>query len=459
MKDLPIKVNNIDHGIDGKLRKLAEMREGQQAPEVLQYNESLAENLMEKVCAASNLNRAYKRVKANKGSAGSDGMTVDQLRQWIMAHKEKLVNSLLDGSYKPQKIRAVEIPKANGGVRKLGIPTVVDRMIQQAIMQVLEPILEPKFSNSSYGFRPKRSAHMALKKAQEYVRDGYNIVVDIDLENFFDRVNHDILMSRLARVIKDKRLLRIIRKFLVAGIMMNGVCIGRTEGMPQGGNLSPLLSNLLLDELDKKLESRGHKFCRYADDCNIYVRSRKAGERVMLSTKKFLENKLKLKINENKSKVAEAEECKFLGYTLLNDGKLILAKESIKRLKTKIKQTTKRNRGVSLQKVIKELNKQLDGWIGYYRLTEYPGQLKDLDGWIRRKLRCYRLKQRKQGYSIAKFLIGLGAETKKAWSVAQSRKGWWCLAKSPALHQAMNNAWFKEMGLTNLLSRSILLNT
>jgi RNA-directed DNA polymerase len=299
---------------------------------------------------------------------------------------------------------------------------------------------------------------MALKKAQEYVRDGYNIVVDIDLENFFDRVNHDILMSRLARVIKDKRLLRMIRKFLVAGIMMNGVCVGRTEGMPQGGNLSPLLSNLLLDELDKELEKRGHKFCRYADDCNIYVRSRKAGERVMLSTKKFLENKLKLKINENKSKVAEVEECKFLGYTLLNDGRLILAKESIKRLRNKIKQTTKRSRGISLQKVIKELNKQLVGWIGYYRLTEYPGQLKDLDGWIRRKLRCYRLKQRKRSYPIAKFLIGLGVEANFAWGAAKSSKGWWWLSSGRAVQKAMSNAWFEELGLTNLLSQSILLN-
>lgn len=459
MKDLPTKVDIINHGISGELRKRPEMCEEQQAIKVLFNDETLTEDLMEKVCAASNLNRAYKKVRANKGSAGVDGMTVGELKAWIVEHKETFIKSLLEGSYKPQKVRAVEIPKADGGKRRLGIPTVVDRLVQQAILQVLEPILESRFSNSSYGFRPNRSAHMALKKAQEYVREGRDIVVDIDLEKFFDRVNHDILMSRLAKLVKDKRLLRIIRRFLVAGIMMCGVCVERHEGMPQGGNLSPLLSNLLLDELDKELERRGHKFCRYADDCNIYVRSQKAGEKVMLSIKRFLENKLKLKINDSKSKVAKAEECKFLGYKLLNDGRLILARESMKHLQNKIRQVTKRNRGLSLQEIIKQLNKQLVGWIGYFRLTECPSQLKELDGWIRRKLRCYRLKQRKRSYPIAKFLIDLGVQAHVAWSAAGSSKGWWRLAKHPALHQAMNNAWFKELGLVNLANQSILLNT
>ena len=303
MNDSTETKNNFCRGTGGEQRMRATIQEEQQQlAKALSNNETLTECLMEKICESANLNRAYKRVRANKGSAGVDGMTVKELRNHLSAHKEELIKSLLDGSYKPQKVRAVEIPKPGGGIRQLGIPTVVDRLIQQAIVQVLEPKLDPTFSESSYGFRPNRSAHQALKKAQEYVRDGRDTTVDIDLEKFFDRVNHDVLMSRLAKRIKDKRLLRIIRRFLEAGMMKNGVCVERYEGMPQGGNLSPLLSNLLLDELDKELERRGHKFCRYADDCNIYVRSQKAGERVMDSIKLFLEKKLRLKINENKSK-------------------------------------------------------------------------------------------------------------------------------------------------------------
>jgi len=260
-------------------------------------------------------------------------------------------------------------------------------------------------------------------------------------------------MSRLARRIKDKRLLRIIRRFLETGIMRHGVRIERDRGLPQGGNLSPLLSNLLLDELDKELEKRGHKFCRYADDCNIYVCSQKAGERVMFSIKQFLEKRLRLKVNEKKSKVAKAERCKFLGYILLNDGRLILAKESVKRLRKKVRQITKRNRGRSLEEIIFQLNKLLKGWIGYYRLTEYPSQLRELDGWIRRKLRCYRLKQRKRSWPIAKFLKNLGVPAHSAWNTAKSGKGWWRLSGSPALHHAMSNAWFEEMGLVNLQNK------
>jgi RNA-directed DNA polymerase len=389
-------------------------------------------------------------VRANKGVAGVDGMTVEALRDYLSKHKETLIKSLLDGSYKPQSILGVEISKPDGGVRQLGIPTVVDRLIQQAIVQVLEPILDSTFSESSYGFRPNRSAHQALKKAKQYVCDGKDIAVDIDLEKFFDRVNHDILMGRLAKRIEDKRLLRIVRRFLDAGIMKKGVCIERYEGMPQGGNLSPLLSNLLLDELDKELERRGHKFCRYADDCNIYVSSQKAGERVMSSIKKFLEIKLRLKINEKKSKVAKVEECKFLGYKLLNNSTLILAEESIKRFKNKIRKITKRNRGQKLEEIVNQLNKLLVGWIGYYKLTEYPSQLKDLDGWIRRKLRCYRLKQRKRTWSIAKYLMELGVSEHSSWITAKSDKGWWRLSSTPALHQALNKAWFDKLGLVNL---------
>lgn len=290
MNDL--EINDICHDKSGKRRTRTVLcEEQQQLTKAANQNEALTKCLMEQICKARNLNRAYKRVKSNKGAAGVDGMAIEELGSHLRRHKEELIGKLLEGSYKPQEVRMVEIPKPNGGKRQLGIPTVVDRVVQQAILQVLEPLIDPTFSESSYGFRPKRGAHQALKKAQEYVRDGYDIVVDIDLEKFFDRVNHDVLMSRLARRIEDKRLLRISRRFLEAGIMINGVCNERVRGMPQGGNLSPLLSNILLDELDKELEKRGHKFCRYADDCNIYVRSQKAGERVMNSIKQFLEKK------------------------------------------------------------------------------------------------------------------------------------------------------------------------
>jgi RNA-directed DNA polymerase len=458
MKDFRVTENGVCHGASGKQRKLSDVREEQQVSEVVNESEALTKCLMEKVCNRANLNRAYKRVFRNKGAGGVDGMTVNELLAHCREHKEELIRTLLGGSYKPQKVRGVEIPKPAGGKRQLGIPTVVDRLVQQAIVQVLEPILDPTFSESSYGFRPSRNAHQALTKAQKYVQEGREIVVDIDLEKFFDRVNHDILMSRLAKRIADKRLLKIIRRFLAAGIMQQGVHIERREGMPQGGNLSPLLSNFLLDELDKELEKRGHKFCRYADDCNIYVCSQKAGERVMASIKKFLCERLRLKLNENKSCVAEAKECKFLGYKLLNDGKLIIAQESLQRLKDKVRKLTKRNRGVELAKIIKQLNEQLTGWIGYFKLTEYRGQLISLDGWIRRKLRCYRLKQRKRNWSIATFLILLGAKPNVAWRTAKSGKGWWRLSRTPALHAALSNAWFEELGLVNLEYRAIMLN-
>lgn len=420
--------------------------------------EPLTESLMEKICEPTNLNRAYKHVKANKGAAGIDNMQVEDLSSWIMQHKEKFIESLLDGTYVPQKVRPVEIPKPDGGVRQLCIPTVIDRLVQQAIVQVLEPILDLTFSESSYGFRPNRSAHQALLKAREYVRDKRNFVVDIDLDKFFDRVNHDVLMSRLAMRIKDKRLLKIIRRFLIAGMMKQGVCTERFEGMPQGGNLSPLLSNLLLDELDKELEKRGHKFCRYADDCNIYVKSQKAGERVMSSIKKFLEKKLRLRLNENKSKVAMVKECKFLGYKLLNDGRLVIAEESVKRFKDKIRQITKRNRSEKLEKVIRQLNKLLPGWAGYFRLTEYPTQLPGLDGWIRRKLRCYRLKQRKEYWPITRFLVNLGVTKHEAHCIAISGKGWWRLSCNPVVSKALSNAWFKKLGLISLHSQALRLN-
>jgi RNA-directed DNA polymerase len=434
--------------------------EAQQISKVLTEDESLTKHLMEKICDPLNLNRAYKRVKANKGAAGVDGMTVDELRNWIAEHKESLIESLLTGRYQPQPVRGVEIPKPgkSKGVRLLGIPSAVDRLVQQAIHQVLEPIFDPTFSGSSYGFRPGRSAHQALKQAREYVRDGYEIVVDIDAEKFFDSVNHDILMSRLAKRINDKRLLKIIRRFLEAGIMKQGVCIERQAGLVQGGPLSPLMSNILLDELDKELERRGHKFCRYADDSNVYVRSLRAGERVLKSVKQFLWQRLKLKVNDAKSASASVEERQFLGYRLLRGGKLVVATHSVERVKDKIRTLTRRNRGVSLEKVIGELNTMLRGWVNYFRLTEWPSDVAALDAWIRRKLRCYRLKQRKRTWPIAKFLIKLGVPDCSAWNLAKSEKGWWRLSRSIPVNHAMNNAWFEEQGLINLTKQRALLN-
>ncbi len=414
--------------------------------------------LMEAICDRENLNRAYKRVKANRGAAGVDGMTVGELLAWLAEHKDELIASLLNGTYQPQPVRGVEIPKPGGGVRQLGIPTVVDRFVQQAILQVLNELLDPAFSDSSYGFRPRRSAHDALKQAQEYVAEGRVIVVDMDLEKFFDRVNHDILMARLARRIGDKRLLAIIRRFLEAGMMQHGVCVARHEGTPQGGPLSPLLANLLLDDLDKELERRGHRFCRYADDCNIYVRSKAAGERVLASITAFLERKLHLKVNHQKSAVAYIQERKFLGHRLLAGGKLGIAPASLKRAKARVRQITRRNRGISLDRMIRELNSFLTGWVTYFRHAACRHALRHLESWIRRKLRCVRLKQRKRAKSIADFLHSLGVPMRRAWTTAACGKGWWRMALSPAAHEAMTPAWFREQGLVSLTDRYSELN-
>ncbi len=424
--------------------------EEQQIKKALPKDEALTSCLMEKICEPKNLNLAYKRVKANKGAPGIDGMPVEAMSKFIAEHKEGLLTSLLSGTYHPEAVREVEIPKPGGGIRQLGIPTVIDRLVQQAILQVLQPIFETRFSNESYGFRPGRSAHQAVKQAQSYVQSGHRVVVDMDLEKFFDRVNHDILMSKLAKVIEDKRLLKIIRAFLNAGIMRHGVCIERVEGTPQGGPLSPLLSNIMLDELDKELASRGHKFCRYADDCNIYVKTLRAGRRVMESMKRFLEEKLRLRVNEAKSDVSQVTERQFLGFRILQNGKINVSKKSERKVKQVVRGITKRNRGRSLEQVISELNKKLGGWINYFKLIDRPGQLRGLDGWIRRKLRCYRLKQRKRNYPIATFLIESGVNSRVAWNTAKSGKGWWRLSATPALQQAMSIAWFKERGLINL---------
>jgi RNA-directed DNA polymerase len=414
---------------------------------------ALTETLMEEVTQRDNLNRAYRRVMANQGAPGVDGMTVDELAGWIAEHKQELIASLLDGTYQPQPVRGVEIPKPGGGVRQLGIPTVVDRLVQQALLQVLDSLWDPTFSESSFGFRPGRSAHQALAQASRYVAEGRVIVVDLDLEKFFDRVNHDILMSRVARRVKDKRVLKLIRRFLEAGLMREGVCVARDEGTPQGGPLSPLLANLLLDDLDQELDRRGHKFCRYADDCNIYVQSPAAGERVLSSVTKFLEGRLKLRVNREKSAAAPVEERKFLGHRLLPDGTLTIAPKSLDRAKDRVREITRRNRGVRFERMIGELNSFLRGWVAYFRHAKAKAVLTALGSWVRRKLRCVRLKQRKRAKAIADFLSSLGIGRDQRWTAAASGKGWWRLSHHPVVQQAMNNAWFQSQGLIDPLER------
>ena len=419
---------------------------------------ALTARLMEQVCSPENLDRALARVRANKGSPGVDGMTVNQLGDWLGVHGHELTASLLDGSYQPQPVRGVQIPKpGGGGMRQLGIPTVIDRLVQQAIGQVLDPILDPTFSASSYGFRPGRSAHDALAKAQEYVAEGRGIVVDIDLEKFFDKVNHDILMARLGRWVGDKRVLAIIGRFLRAGMMSDGACVSREQGTPQGGPLSPLLANLLLDDLDKELERRGHKFCRYADDCNIYVRSQAAGERVLASVTTFLERELKLRVNRDKSAVAPVGERKFLGHRLLPGGRLGIAPQSLGRAKERLRRITTRSRGVSFEQVIGEVNRFVVGWVTFFRHAACKTHLDDLDRWLRHRLRCLRLKQCKRAKTIADLLHRLGVPKWRAWTGALSGKGWWRLAGSPPAHEGMSTAWFDSLGLASLLARYVRL--
>jgi RNA-directed DNA polymerase len=447
------EADSVRHGVSSEGGTGSAAHEEGQAATASNRERALTSNLMEKVCERENLNGAFKRVRANKGAPGIDGMKVEELYGWIKENKEELIASLLDGSYEPGAVKGVEIPKPGGGTRELGIPTVVDRLIQQAILQVLDAILDPTFSESSYGFRRGRNAHQALKRAAGYVEEGREVVVDLDIAKFFDRVNHDVLMARVARHVGDKRLLRIIRRFLEAGVMRDGVCIRRYEGTPQGGPLSPLLANLLLDDLDKELERRGHRFCRYADDCNIYVRTKRAGERVMASVGRFLEERLRLRVNPEKSAVAYVEERQFLGYRLLRGGRLGIAPRSLERAKRRIRAITRRNRGISLKQMIRELNGFVAGWVTYFRYAACKTMLRRLDEWIRRKLRCVRLKQCKRPKAIATFLRRLGVPGWSARQLAGSGCGWWRKAGTPQAHQAMSIAWFRAQGLTSLSER------
>jgi RNA-directed DNA polymerase len=409
--------------------------------------------LMERVVERSNLRLAYQRVVENEGAPGIDEMPVSELKDWLTVHWPSVKKALLEGRYVPQPVRRVDIPKPNGGVRTLGVPTVVDRLIQQALHQVLQPLFEPTFSEGSYGFRPGRGAHQAVRRAQAYIREGKRWVVDIDLEKFFDRVNHDVLMARVARRVGDARVLKLIRRFLAAGMMRAGVVEGRAEGTPQGGPLSPLLSNILLDDLDRELEGRKLAFCRYADDCNIYVGSRVAGERVMEGVRVFLEDTLRLKINARKSAVARPWGRKFLGFsvTAQRDARLRIAKESVQRLMQRVRERLRAGRGRTLQHTIKTLNPLLRGWINYFRLTESTTVLDDLDGWLRHRLRCLLWRQWKRGATRVRKLraLGLVADLTRLGRGA-GRGPWW---NAGALHMnlALPAAHFTSLGLLSLL--------
>ena len=412
------------------------------------------DGLMEEILDPENLKEALKRVKANKGSAGIDRMTIDQLPVYLKEHWPEIRVQVLSGTYKPQPVLRVEIPKPDGGIRKLGIPVVADRFLQQAVMQVLQRKWDPTFSENSYGFRPNRSARQAVAQAQEYLATGHTWIVDIDLEKFFDRVNHDKLMGLVAKRITDKRVLKLIREFLNAGVMEKGLVSAIDEGTPQGGPLSPLLSNIVLDKLDRELERRCHSFVRYADDCNVYVRSQRAGQRVMESVTRFITIKLKLKVNSAKSAVARPWERKFLGFsfTAKEPQKRRIAPKSMVRFKVRVRDITRRTRGVSLQKMIEDLNVYLRGWHGYFGFCQTPSVLEDLDSWIRRKLRCFMWKQWKRGRTRYKELRKRGVNKALAAQTAGSPHGPWRLSQSPALCIAFPNAFFDGIGLFRLAS-------
>ena len=416
----------------------------------LREQRTLTGTLLTKCMDYVNLTKAFTQVKQNKGASGVDGMEIEEMGIWLQKNMVRLTDQVLEGSYEVKPVRKVEIPKEEGGVRMLGIPTVLDRTIQQAIHQQMSPLYDQHFSESSYGFRPNRNAHMAVRQSSEYISQGLEWVVDIDLEKYFDTIPHDRLMQRLSKGISDKGLLRLIHKYLKAGIMSGGLVSQRISGSPQGGPLSPLLSNIVLDELDKELEKRGHKFCRYADDCNIYVGSRKAGERVMAWIIEFIEGKLKLKVNREKSGVRHCSEVKFLGYTIGRDGKIRVADKSIKRLKKKIIKITKRNRGVKFSSIIDELNLVIQGWGVYYSLAEtYLSDIREIDGKIRRRLRCYNLKQCGRVYTAVKYLRSMGVQERKCWNAA-CYYSWWAMTTYPAVSKAMGLKWFQEQDLLSL---------
>ena len=458
-RDADRRVETLDSHPEGSQRNGREEGLGASSVTATRDNSEpeAGEQLLAAVVERKNMWLALKQVERNRGAAGVDNLTVEQLRVYLREHWPRIKEELLTGSYQPQPVLKVEIPKPGGkGMRMLGIPTVVDRLIQQALHQVLSPTFEPHFSESSYGFRPQRSAHHAVLKARQYVREGRRWAVDIDLEKFFDRVNHDILMSRLARRIKDKRVLRLIRRYLQAGMMSNGLTRVRREGTPQGGPLSPLLSNILLDELDKELERRGHKFCRYADDCKVYVQSRSAGERVLKSLTAFLERRLRLKVNAEKSAVARPWARKFLGYsfTAERESRLKVAPGSVQRLKEKLREIFRRGRGRNLSKLIKEeLTPLMRGWMNYFRLAEVKGIFEELDSWIRRKLRNLIWRKWKRPFTRAKGLMQRGLAKEQALKSAMNGRGPWWNAGAAHMHLAFPKSYFDRCGLLSLLEQ------
>jgi group II intron reverse transcriptase/maturase len=436
---------------DGDGGTIARSETGIELTSRLEEQRSLTKNILDEIVEYKNLDKAYRQVRDKGGSSGIDKMDTDELRDWLGHNIKTLREDILSGKYEPMAVRKVDIPKPNGGTRMLGIPTVKDRLIQQAIHQVLNRWYEPHFHEHSYGFRPKRNAKQAILRASAYVSEGKEWVVDIDLEKFFDKINHDRLMQRLSKGIGDKRLLRLVNAYLQTGIMTGGMTEQRLSGTPQGSPISPLLSNIVLDELDRELEKRGLSFCRYADDCNIFVGSRKAGERVLSSITQFIEKKLKLKVNRGKSGVRHCSKVKFLGYTVMPEGKIRVADKSIERLKMKIRSLTNRNRGVRMDLVIKELNEVIVGWSNYYSLANtWLSNFRNIDGWIRRKLRCYRLKQCGRKYTIYKLLRSFDLPINLSWNVVMYSQGWWNMSNKIPVKVAMSPLWFASKGLVSL---------
>lgn len=444
---------NLGTGAEGEARSAAAREPEACTAKACLERPAVAGPSMEAVVERENLKTALAQVKRNKGAAGLDGMSVDDLPAYLKEHWPTIRAQLLDGTYKPQPVRRVEIPKASGGMRLLGIPTVLDRLIQQAVMQVLQADWDPTFSETSFGFRPKHSAHQAVERAQVYIVSGYAVVVDIDLEKFFDRVNHDVLMGLIAKRVADKRILKLIRSFLTAGVMEGGLVSPTEEGTPQGGPLSPLLSNLMLDVLDKELEKRGHRFVRYADDCNIYVRSQRAGERVMAGIERFLAKRLRLKVNKAKSAVARPSVRKFLGFSFTGGAapRRRIAPQALARFKAKVRELTRRTCGRSLAQIVKELSVYLTGWRGYFGFCQTPSVLRGLDEWLRRRMRAIAWKQWKTGPARFAELRRCGVGRDLAAKTAGSPHGPWRLAVSPALHIAMPISFFRSLGLRSLV--------
>ena len=447
---------NLSTGAEGEAPRAAAQETEARAAKVCLERPAVAEPSMEAVAERENLKKALAQVKRNKGAPGIDGMTVENLGTYLKEHWLTIRSQLLAGTYKPQPLRRVEIPKASGGMRPLGIPTVLDRFIQQAVMQVLQADWDGTFSETSFGFRPGRSAHQAVEQAQVYIASGYAVVVDIDLEKFFDRVNHDILMGLVAKRVADKRILKLIRGFLTAGVLEGGLVSPTEEGTPQGGPLSPLLSNLMLDVLDKELETRGHRFVRYADDCNIYVRSQRAGGRVMAGIEGFLAKRLKLKVNKAKSAVAKPNVRKFLGFSFTSgrEPRRRIAPQAIARFKAKVRELTRRTCGQSLAQIAKELSLYLIGWRGYFGFCQTPSMLRRLDEWLRRRLRAIAWKQWKRGTTRFAELRRCGVGRDLAAQTAGSPHGPWRLANSPALTIAMPTAFFRSLGLVSVAALS-----